>query len=199
MNGGVVLICNVIVIFSYPLIIASKVIWDSVYYNDVYLNIKQQPPVHDLLCGSMSKVFGVTGLRIGWIASTDNVLFEACVQENIHETCTISRPAQDIALSILEDVDYNYFALEAREAINCNRDELQKISYLISNTDVPVNGMFYNGIADTKAIKLIKDAGVQFIILKEEKNYSNIRFNLAQDNTITQDAVKSILKSDKKS
>jgi aspartate/methionine/tyrosine aminotransferase len=178
--------------------LSDDVIWDSVYYNDVFMNCKMKEPKHKVLCGSMSKVFGLAGIRIGWIATQNYFLYERCFEENKFETCSVSKLGQDYAVSVFEKVDYNQFSLEARNKINNNRDELNKIKYLLGDAEVPQNGMFYCGYADKATCSIIERVGIQTITLKQEQNADIIRFNLAQDNQITANAVKDLLKTDRR-
>lgn len=172
-------------------------VWDSVYYNPVYVNsLTLNTPNHRVNVGSLSKVFGLTGLRIGYIATNrddDAVLFS---NENLYESCTISVPSQDIATDILYNLDIELFFKKAKASVNNNRETLSKIEYLLDGQKVPKNGMFYSAYADSKALEIIDCADVKYVVLSDDKDGIHIRFNLAQDNIITNNAVKAIKRKD---
>src|SRR5271165_3984599 len=49
----------------------SPIVWDAVYYGKVYAPGEHAQPAHDVLVGSYSKLTGLNGLRVGWIACHD--------------------------------------------------------------------------------------------------------------------------------
>jgi aspartate/methionine/tyrosine aminotransferase len=176
----------------------NNVIWDSVYANKVYLNTKIPFAVsHRVNVGSFSKMLGITGLRIGWIGTDNENDFKLFQAENLYETCGISIPSQDLVTDILNTVDIKRFYLKAQGRVNQNREEFLKLNSFFDGQEIPVNGMFYPVWVNNSAIKIIDRANVQFITLNTEGDSTLIRFNLAQNNKITQGAVKAIKTADR--
>lgn len=177
----------------------SNTIWDSVYYNPVFINSPRMAiKPHRVNVGSLSKVFGLTGLRIGYIATDSDVDAIRFSAENLHETCTISVPSQDLAKDLLENIVYNTFFQMANRAINYNREALNKINHLFDGQEVQNNGMFYAAYANEKALEIIDKALVNYVVLSDKGKDKFVRLNLSQNNKLTEQAVGQILRMDKK-
>jgi aspartate/methionine/tyrosine aminotransferase len=174
----------------------DNVIWDSVYHNDVYLNEHVVVPNHIVNCGSYSKFLGLTGARIGWIATNDKNQYNKYCYDSLYENCTISNISQLYLLDVMSTISWYYFSKDSKELINNNRNELNRISYLFNNQVVPKNGMFYCVWADKKSYNIVNKANVKFIKIDEENDKHLIRFNLAQKNDLTKKAVNAIIKVD---
>lgn len=174
----------------------KDVIWDSVYHNDVYLNTHNNVPNHLVNCGSYSKFLGLTGVRVGWIATNNEKDFKKFCYDSLYENCTISTISQLYVLDVMKTINWYYFSKDAKDLINNNRGELNRISYLFNNETVPRNGMFYCVWADKKVVDIIEKANIKYVPLDEENGKHLIRFNLAQTNKLTKKAVDSIIKVD---
>jgi aspartate/methionine/tyrosine aminotransferase len=176
----------------------NNVVWDSVYANPVYINTQVGLSVeHRVNINSLSKWLGLTGLRIGWIGTNNTEDFKLFYDDVLYETCGVSTLGQSLALDILKKVDLDSFGKEANTRINMNRDEFQKLGGFFDNQEIPINGMFYPVWVKDKAIEIVTRAGVDFITLKAVGSDSLIRFNLAQNNKITKDAIKAIKTADR--
>lgn len=169
---------------------APCVIWDSVYHNKVYINTKAHVPNHIVNCGSFSKVFGLTGSRVGWIATNNEDDYKDFLYENLYENCTISVPSQDLILDILNNIDIDDFLSKSQEYINKNRNQLNRLKGIFNGAIVPDNGMFYVIIADDYIRDVIKRANIKVVDLGNNL----LRFNLAQFNYLTKEAVERIIK-----
>ena len=176
----------------------DKCLWDSVYYNPVYINsprLSLRP--HRVNVGSFSKVLGLTGLRIGYIATDSTTDYKRFQSENLYESGTISQPSQALITDILETMPFDKFYYHAKASVNNNRESLNKINHLFNGQMVQNNGMFYAVQADSKAVSILDKALVKYVVLSEDGSGQFIRFNLGQNNKITADAVKEIEKVDK--
>ena len=171
----------------------SKIIWDSVYHNIIYTTDLITYPQHDIMVGSFSKLLGVAGTRIGWIATNKPFLYEMLKAENLYETATVSIPSQNLLIDILEKLDLQKFMLNGKRILDNNRGELARLSSLFSNQPVQETGMFYCAKADQKLRDLIDRAGVDIVSLDEEY----VRISMGQTNEVTKAAVDAILKEDK--
>lgn len=174
-------------------------IWDSVYYNPVFINSPRLTiKPHRVNVGSLSKVFGLTGLRIGYIATDSDLDYKRFSDENLYESCTVSVPSQELAKDLLEKIAYNAFFQMANRAVNNNREVLNKISYLFDGQNVQNNGMFYAAYANDKALQIIDKALVNYVVLSDKGRDKFVRLNLGQNNRLTEKAVSQILRTDRK-
>lgn len=176
----------------------NNVVWDSVYANPVYMNTQISLSIqHRVSVSSLSKWLGLTGLRLGWIGTNNKEDFEKFYDDVLYETCGISILGQNLALDILKKVDLDSFSKEAGSRINMNREEFLKLQGFFDGQIIPVNGMFFPAWVDDKAIQIIDRANVKFIKLDTMGDSTLIRFNLAQNNKITRDAIKAIKTADR--
>jgi aspartate/methionine/tyrosine aminotransferase len=174
----------------------NNIIWDSVYHNDVFLNTIPVKPDHRVNCGSYSKCFGLTGVRVGWIATNSKSDYEMFKKENLYETCTISVPSQELMKDILTNTDLDKFMTSARYRVNNNREMFDRIVYLFDGQAVPENGMFYVAWASPYVQKLLDKLGILSVQMDQQGKDKFLRFNLAQTNDITNKAIKYIIKED---
>jgi len=188
-----------------PSALAKYVIWDGVYHNDIYCkNLNLRPP-HDFYIGSVGKMLGTPGIRLGWIAF-DNIVnrttkkpADAMITHEIYsETLGISGASQVAAHKIISGTNMEYFLKSASSLVDSNRELLSGLEYL-SGTKVPENGMFYFMEVD-KAIRALFDrVGVTYIAgEKVGSTDSFIRLNLAQTNELTKQMVMAIRSADGK-
>jgi len=169
-------------------------IWDSVYHNKIYTTNLSTIPKHRAMVGSYSKLLGITGVRIGFIATNYHALAKRCAQECLMENATISVPSQELIIDIMDKIDLDHFLTAGKNSIDLNREEFRKIEYLFDNQPVPETGMFYCAFADKKALEILEKCGIKYVDLGD----SYIRLSLGQTNEITREAIAAILKEDKK-
>lgn len=176
--------------------IGNNIIWDSVYHNPVFINDIPVKPDHRVNCGSYSKVFGLTGARVGWIATNSESDYEEFLAENLYENCTMSVNSQQLIIDILEKMDLDNFLRSAKYRINNNREQFDRICYLFDGQAVPNNGMFYSAWATPYTCKLLDKLGVKYVQMDEEGKNRYLRFNLAQTNELTRKAIRYIMRED---
>lgn len=178
--------------------LCNNIIWDSVYHNDVFLNDIPVKPDHRVNCGSYSKFFGLTGARIGWIATNNKQDYEKFLKESLMENCTISRPSQDLLLDIMNNIDLENFSRSAKYRINNNREMFDRICYLFDGQSVPNNGMFYAAWATPYTCRLLDRLGIKTVEIDNDSKNKYLRFNLAQTNSLTKKAIRYLLKEDRR-
>jgi len=174
----------------------NKTIWDAVYHNKIYNACPAIKPKHDVYVGSFSKILGLTGARVGWIATNNEEEFELFNKEALYENATVSKPSQKMVKSILQSIDLIEFMKLGKNSLDQNREELQKLSSLLG-TDVQEKGMFYCAEVDTKMLKLFDNAGIKYVKFDCGINYL-IRLNIGQTNAILKKAVKAVQKADRR-
>jgi aspartate/methionine/tyrosine aminotransferase len=182
-----------------PSFIGLPVILDAVYLNQVYMNpISVNHIPHDVLVGSYSKLLGINGIRLGYMATNDDQLAAKMSELVTAEYCGLSMTSQDLLIDILPSFDWHQFYPYARFKLDLNREQFQKIEKFLG--DVPVNsiGMFHYSPVDKKAKELLDKAGVTYTsgsLMGTNDNFG--RFNIGQSNQLVEDAVKAILKADR--
>lgn len=173
---------------------ADTDIWDAVYHSKIYTKDLETKPNHKYLVGSYSKLLGIAGFRIGFIATNDTLAYESLVKQLHNETTGVSRPSQEYLTKILKTIDLELFMLKGRRDLWNNKTEFQKIEYLFDRQKVNENGMFYCVKADPKAVDILDKAGIVYVRLDQD----TIRLSMGQTITTTQEAIKAILKEDGK-
>jgi len=175
-----------------------KDILDAVYFNKIYTNfsvsLHKKYPYHYAMVGSYSKLLGLTGARVGFIASNHIFFHEMVGDWALKDNATVSVPSQELIIDILEKINLNKFMAKGNKYLNNNREEFQKIEYLFGGQRVNPNGMFYFVGTDQRAKRLLKKCGINFISMDDE----HIRLNIGQTKEVVKNSIKEILKKDGK-
>lgn len=171
---------------------ADRDIWDSVYHNEIYTPRTHLQPKHKFLVGSYSKLLGLAGMRVGFIATNDYLAYQSLYLESRNENTGVSRASQDLLCMILKKLDLNTFMQQGARDLCYNKEEFQKIEYLFDHQPVGDVGMFYCVKAEEKALQILEKAGVEYVKLDDD----TIRLSMGHNKKITQDGIKAILKED---
>lgn len=168
-------------------------IWDGVYHNKVYTKRLDLQPKHKYFVGSYSKLLGLAGMRIGFIATNDSLAYEGLLAESRNELTGISRPSQDLIVQILSRLDLDKFTMDGANDLADNKYEFTKLEYLFDGQPVNEVGMFYCAKVDPKARNLLDKCGVGYVMLDDD----TIRLSMGQTKKITQEGIQYILKKDR--
>jgi aspartate/methionine/tyrosine aminotransferase len=169
-------------------------IWDGVYNSPIYTKWMRMIPGHRFMVGSYSKLLGVAGARIGFIATNDPLAYEDLKIECKAEYTGVSKPSQSMISDILHSIDLEDFMNLGNRSLCCNREEFAKIEYLFDGQAVNEVGMFYCVKADPKAVKTLDKVGIGYVRLDDE----TIRLSMGQTRFVVTNAIKDILKEDRK-
>lgn len=176
----------------------APMVLDAVYFNRIYMSGYFVPVIaHDVLCGSYSKLLGLNGLRVGWIATNDDLLAERIKELIVGEYCGISVASVEILKNVLFDFDWDTFETIAKSNLDNNREEWSKLERFFGGRPVCHDGMFYYGPMDAKCRKLIHKAGISYTKgsdLGTDDTWG--RFNLGQDLDLVRKAVSSVIRED---
>lgn len=176
---------------------AISVIWDSVYASSLFMNAAVlDAPDHFAMVGSFSKMFGLSGLRIGWIGTDDDFLAEKLKSNALTAYCGLSTPSLEIAASVIDKADIVNFNKIAKLHLDFNREEFNKLKNIF-NMECSENGMFYLGYLDDKNKEILERSEVKGMVLSNLDGIEHIRFNIADDYSKTKNAIKSILRADR--
>ena len=112
----------------------KPMIHDAAYYTPVYLPEGQLPiPLGRMQIYSMSKMYGLSGLRVGYIVCHDEKFYNDAVNFMEETTAGVSTASQQVALEIerfFEKREYlEEFEQEARDAIKAARQELLALDH----------------------------------------------------------------------
>ena len=183
-------------IFSMP------VIWDAVYHNRVYTNGNYKPMSCDVITGSYSKLLGVNGLRTGWVATNDGLLYERMKELVTAEYSGLSSASTSILLELIGQFkDHRWweeFESKARFSLDYNRGEWSKLGAYFGGVSASPIGMFYYSYMDRACKRLMAKSGITWTTgssLGSTDEYG--RFNLGQDCRLIRNAVREVLKNDR--
>lgn len=183
--------------------IGMQIVWDAVYHSKVYTAGTYKPLACDALVGSFSKLLGLNGLRTGWIATNNELLYLRLKELATAEYCGLSSASTIILLKLLrqfkDDRWWDQFEWSARYNLDYNRGDWSKLIKYFGGCEVSQNGMFYYSHMDGAAKKLLSKANIIWTpgsSLGVDHDDSG-RFNLGQDCRIVRDAVKEVLKNDR--
>ena len=180
--------------------LSIPVICDSVYGNKVYCEKNIKFPDHQIMVGSYSKLLGLNGIRIGWIATNLFPVYAELKRLVTAEYCGIDVNSQVALIDLLKSLDDNgwdFFETTARYNLDSNRTEWSKLEKYF-NSVVSPNGMFYYSSMDKKCKKLMEKAGIIWTLGSSTGTDDSFgRFNLGQDCKLVKEAVKTVIKLDR--
>lgn len=171
----------------------QPIIWDNVYHNKIYSANPSVFPEHDMVVSSYSKLLGVTGARLGFLATNDKELFEQVLEVCNKDVATVSVPSQDLILDVLKTINIDEFLSKGSVHLSYNKEQFQRLEYLFENQPVPEVGMFYCVKPDQKALDILGGCGIKYVNIKDKY----IRLSLGQYNDLTKEAVDQVLSKDK--
>lgn len=179
--------------------LAGPIVWDAVYHSRVYGRLLFPLPF-DVIVGSYSKLTGVNGIRVGWIATNDDLFYERAKMLVTAEYCGLSELPVSILKSIQKEFDWKEFETTARKYLDYNREEWAKLAKYFDGKEPSRNGMFYYALMDKACKKLMEKAGVEWMCsskLGVDHDEAG-RFNIGQDNKLVKAAVQAVLKADRR-
>lgn len=173
---------------------AGPMIHDGAYYTEIYLPEDQMPlPLGHIQIFSMSKMYGVSGLRVGYAVCHDERYYQDMVNYIEMTTAGVSTASQDIARNIEaffrdNPAYYKAFCDEARASIASSRKELERLDpsvlELVPTVSNSMFGWFKAGPAlDNKAAKVHILPGELF------GQPGMMRMNIANDPEVIREAV----------
>jgi aspartate/methionine/tyrosine aminotransferase len=137
-------------------------IWDSAYASRTYGSGGHTPTKWRIMCGSLSKTLGVSGLRLGW-ASTDSDDLAVRIGRYV-SAAYIGLPclSMDTAEAVLSRLDLSRFELRSSGYIDDNRHEIQRLFNKFGQGQVPTRGMFAILQLGRSERKALEKAGIKW-------------------------------------
>jgi len=177
-------------------------VWDACYHNEIYTSPLSAPylpyPAHAVMVGSLGKITGLNGLRLGWVATNDKSLAARVQRHHYDLTLGPSTTSMGIAKNFFRRVELPAFYQKAYGYLCDNRSQLSKLEYLFADK-VPDRGMFWFTELDVAARKLLEKVGVTVIEGFQCGGTENqVRLTLGQTRELTKDMVKAVLREDGK-
>lgn len=176
----------------------GPIILDAVYFNKVYCKVLPEPIAHDVLVGSYSKLLGINSIRMGWIATNDDLLADRIGKLITAEYCGLSGPSATLLKCYLQPFNWENFENKANIKLDFNREEFAKLEKFFGNEPIPANGMFYYAPMDKECQRLMEKAGIIWTkgsLMGTDDDFG--RFNIGQDIRLIKEAVRTVLKIDK--
>jgi aspartate/methionine/tyrosine aminotransferase len=178
----------------------DRVIWDAAYHTPTYgMTLGINNVTHRVFCGSLSKLTGINGIRLGWTATDEDEVHRRIQLYTKNSVCGISYPSQYVAKEILKDEDrlFMYF-LQSRALIDNNREEVLKLKHIFGQDHISPFGMFAFFRTDDRMEEIFKKARVVFTSGREcGADFQSVRINLANTNEMTKEMVERIIKVDR--
>lgn len=175
----------------------TPAIVDGAYNGLVYNKLFVPTPQHEIYVGSYSKLLGLNGLRIGFIATNDEKRYNKMLELITGEYCGISQASSDIVVDITTDLDWDSFERNARRMLDDNREQFLKLKPYL-NTEIPEVGMFWYGHMDQKCRQIMNNASIKWTSGLSLGTHEDMgRLNMGQNREFTKKAVDSFLKADK--
>lgn len=178
----------------------SKVIIDGAYLSETYVSLKADFSAYDCLVGSLGKITGFTGLRLGFLATNNEDLYNKAYDWVCYGSIGTSVIGQSkIAKAIADKPRWEMFQAVSRANIDANRYEISRLDHLFDGQLPPQNGMFAFFMADKKAIKKLELAQVGYVAgIDCGADYLSIRLNMGKTVEETRSMVDAVLKADGK-
>lgn len=179
-----------------------NIIWDAAYHSPTYGILPGTRRIDNarVFCGSLSKLTGINGIRVGWTA-TDEENIHSDVQIYVRSSvCGISYPSQYLANEILKDegrLDL-YFKMSSR-LISSNKEEVLKLKDIFGSDEISDFGMFAFFKVDQQMLNLFDKAKVKFTPgIDCGADYPSVRINLANTAEQTKEMVQRIKAADRR-
>lgn len=170
-------------------------IWDAVYHNKVYTDdLKTFPNEFKYLVGSYSKMLGVAGCRVGYIATNNMFLNKLLHQQNWKDLAGVSTLSQNLIIHLLKNLDLDRFMNRGSLYLCYAREEFQKIEYLFDGQPVNQKGMFYCAKTTAKMMDFFTDCGIVYT----ELDQNTMRLSMGNTLKNTKEAINRVLKKDGK-
>lgn len=155
----------------------SLMIHDGAYYTGIYTDVEKK--VHgDVQVFSVSKMLGLSSLRIGYVLCQNEKMYEHIQYYMEHMTVSVSRMPQMFMLNVLNDLDMPAFEAKCFQALETNKNLARKIHPSI--LELPkenLPGMFL--WAKLKNKEAFEKAKLYIIDGEPFGNQDYIRINLA--------------------
>jgi aspartate/methionine/tyrosine aminotransferase len=174
----------------------DDLILDGVYHGRVYSRVIVPLPHHNILVGSYSKLLGLNGIRIGWVATNDEKRYEKLVALATAEYCGLSSASTEILKTQLANFDWQSFETTAQNMLDDNREQISRIERYFG-AKVPEVGMFFYGQVEPKCKELLEKASIKYtsgLSLGTSEYFG--RLSMGQDRDLTKQAVNAFIKAD---
>lgn len=179
------------------------IIWDAAYFSGNYIQpglagLSGLVPEHDYMVGSFGKTFGLTGIRLGWIAS-DEYLGDIEATQRLQQLRP-NHTSIGIILQVLNVMaqddwhNLDFFFKLNYNRIQSNKETFQPVIDKYGIQPMTVNGMFYWGGNEKFKADLDKH-GVLYVdgVDSGGKN-GELRLNMAVSEELMQELVTLLLK-----
>jgi len=170
-------------------------IYDAAYASRTYGKPGGTPAKYKLMCGSLSKILGLSGLRLGWASTDDDILYNYLSRYAIASYAGLPSVSMAIAEDVLDRLNLDRFEIKSSNYLDDNRGEMQRLLDRFGQDTVPTRGMFATlqlGKAERKALM---KAGIKWQCGSSWGADSDwARLSLGQTREVVRAAVRTALK-----
>ena len=180
-----------------PYSFSEPTIWDSAYHSRTYGTTSlTEGPRHDILVGSLSKLLGLPGLRVGWAATDSDRYYKNMLSNTTYTLCGVSAASQNLALDVVKKLDFDTFFIDSKRAVDYNKEEFLRLKPIFGQ-ELPEYGMFAFWQIDKSLKKLLSDSNVAYTCGSTVgKDEGWARLSLGQNNLLTKQMIDTVLKKD---
>lgn len=171
----------------------NNTIWDAAYHSTPYCHDLKKYPEHKAVVGSFGKITGLAGIRLGYVASKDQALVSDFYETMIQQTMGYSAFSYRVATDFLSNKNFETAETRAQNYIDDNREEFQKLEYLMDEGKVPENGMFLWGVPSSALLAYTNQLGATFISGETcGGTERHSRISLGRNRSVTKEFVKKV-------
>lgn len=170
-------------------------VWDAAYASKPYSTHGHVPFKWKIMCGSLSKTLGLAGLRLGWVSTDDDDIAKSLSIFITGSYIGLSKPSMEIAEHVFDKLNMDKFEDRAKDYLDNNREEMQRLLDKFGQGPVPTRGMFgvvQLGAAEKKALEKANVVWQSGTVWGEDENWA--RLNIGQTRELVREAVKRVIK-----
>lgn len=174
--------------------------WDAAYHSSIYTSNLSTFPKSPIMIGSFSKLFGLSGLRLGWVATDD--LFYYLTVDGLNGSINygVNLEGQAIINDVFKKVDLTDYQKTAKMYLDDNRTEFSKLENIFG-AKIRKDGMFYSIPFDVSLSTKFSSLGFRTETIYptwggDGFSYPQerlIRISLGQDRELTKQTVRMLL------
>lgn len=177
----------------------KTVIFDGAYHSQQYLAPgKQVEKIGDIQIFSFAKMYGLSGLRVGYVCTDNQKYFEAMREYMEIMTMGVSTPSQYSVLALEEWFQANkqykkYFNDLCLRDLGLNRIKLRELNKdILDTSEISRKGMFAFLKKGKEFDKIAKEAKVAVVDGEPFGQEGYVRINLAVDTTKFSEAINNL-------
>jgi len=178
---------------------SGNIILDGAYLSGTYTETKIKLNPDAVFVGSIGKITGFSGLRLGFLATNSDSVYKKAYDWVCYGSIGATIVGQEkIAAAMTDDVRWAAFNTMSRELLELNRQQLNKISHIFDGHLHQDSGMFSFFNASERSTEILRAAGVVFVDGKSCGSKERaVRLNIGKSFDETSEMVNQVIKADR--